>query len=188
MNVPIDISSVILKTERLTLRPWRETDLDDFFAYASMEGVGEMCGWAPHRDKAETMAALQKYIDGKKTFAIVCRDKVIGSLGIENYRESAFPKYKNLKCRELSFVISKDYWGQGLIPEAVREVIRYLFEDIGLDAICCGHFVRNSRSARVQEKCGFHTDSYGVYTPKNGVPEEEKRNILLREEYEAQKT
>ena len=36
MNAPIDISAVVLQTERLTLRPWRETDLEDFYAYASV--------------------------------------------------------------------------------------------------------------------------------------------------------
>ena len=42
-------------------------------------------------------------------------------------------------------MLSKDYWGQGIMPEAVKRVIRYLFEDVGLDAIFCGHFLRNGR-------------------------------------------
>lgn len=40
MNKNIDISNVTLRTERLLLRPWRESDLDDFFEYASVDGVG----------------------------------------------------------------------------------------------------------------------------------------------------
>ena len=48
MNAEIDISNVELKTPRLLLRPWRESDLNDFFAYASVEGVGQMAGWNPH--------------------------------------------------------------------------------------------------------------------------------------------
>ena len=54
MNVPIDISEVILTTERLTLRPWRLSDLDDFFEYASVDGVGQMAGWKPHENKEES--------------------------------------------------------------------------------------------------------------------------------------
>ena len=50
MNVPIDISGVELTTARLTLRPWKQEDLQDFFEYASVEGVGQMAGWLPHRD------------------------------------------------------------------------------------------------------------------------------------------
>ena len=42
MNAEIDISRVILKTERLILRPWRQEDLEDFYAYASEDGVGQI--------------------------------------------------------------------------------------------------------------------------------------------------
>lgn len=49
MNKPIDITDVILTTDRLVLRPWRESDLDDFYEYASVDGVGQMAGWNPHR-------------------------------------------------------------------------------------------------------------------------------------------
>ena len=42
MNPEIDISNVILKTERLLIRPWRQSDLDDFYSYASVDGVGQM--------------------------------------------------------------------------------------------------------------------------------------------------
>lgn len=45
MNPEIDISNVILKTERLLIRPWRQSDLDDFYSYASVDGVGQMAGW-----------------------------------------------------------------------------------------------------------------------------------------------
>ena len=45
MNPEIDISNVILKTERLLIRPWRQSDIDDFYSYASVDGVGQMAGW-----------------------------------------------------------------------------------------------------------------------------------------------
>ena len=44
MNAPIDVTGVELHTQRLTLRPWRQSDLQDFFEYASVEGVGQMAG------------------------------------------------------------------------------------------------------------------------------------------------
>lgn len=44
MNKPIDISTVILQTDRLILRPWQESDLNDFYEYASVDGVGQMAG------------------------------------------------------------------------------------------------------------------------------------------------
>ncbi len=54
MNKEIDISNVTLKTERLLLRPWRLTDLDDFYEYASVDGVGQMAGWIPHENKEKS--------------------------------------------------------------------------------------------------------------------------------------
>ena len=62
MNTPIDISDVILKTERLTLRPWRQSDLDDFFEYASVDGVGQMAGWIPHANREESQVIMNKFI------------------------------------------------------------------------------------------------------------------------------
>ncbi len=50
MNKQIDITNVVLTTTRLTLRPWRESDLNDIYEYASVDGVGQMAGWNPHRN------------------------------------------------------------------------------------------------------------------------------------------
>ena len=44
MNTPIDISNVVLTTERLVLRPWRETDLEDLYEFAKVDGGGQMAG------------------------------------------------------------------------------------------------------------------------------------------------
>ena len=66
MNAEIDISRTILKTERLTLRPWRQEDLDDFFEYASVDGVGQMAGWVPHKSKEESQSILNHFIENKK--------------------------------------------------------------------------------------------------------------------------
>lgn len=155
MNKPIDISAVTLRTRRLTLRPWRETDLEDFYEYARVEGVGQMAGWVPHTSTEDSRTILQSFIAGKKTFAIEYRGKAIGSIGIERYREDNYPELAPLQGRELGYVLSKDYWGQGLMPEAVQAVIGYLFDTEGLDFLLVGHFDWNRQSARVIEKCGF---------------------------------
>ena len=95
------------------------------------------------------------FIDEKKTFAIEYEGKAIGSVGIERYDEEKLPEFQEKAGRELGFVLSKDYWGKGIMPEAVRRIIRYLFDEVGLDFLVCGHYVENERSKRAQEKCGF---------------------------------
>ena len=183
MNTPIDISQTVLHTERLVLRPWRQSDLEDFFAYASVDGVGQMAGWKPHENREESRRILDRFMENKWTFALEYQGRVIGSLGIEKYKEERFPELADKQCREIGFVLSKSYWGQGLMPEAVREVIRYLFEEVGLDIILCGHFLWNRQSGRVQEKCGFQHYAYGRFETRNGTVEEDEINILTKEDW-----
>lgn len=183
MNPEIDISNVILKTERLLSRPWRQSDLDDFYSYASVDGVGQMAGWKPHESKEESKIILDMFITHKKTFALEYQGKVIGSVGIEKYNETHFPEFENKKCREIGYVLSKEYWGQGLMPEALKEVIRFLFENANLDVIFCGHFLWNEQSHRVQEKSGFKHYGFDTYETAFGTTEENEVNILKREDW-----
>ena len=155
MNKQIDITNVVLTTDRLTLRPWRESDLNDFYEYASVDGVGQMAGWNPHRNVEESKMILAHFIKGKHVFALEHQGKVIGSLGVEEYSEENYPELDTLQGREIGYVLSKTYWGQGLMPEAVKAVIDWLFDEIQLDFIIVGHFDRNAQSKRVVEKCGF---------------------------------
>ncbi|MCM1047297.1 MAG: GNAT family N-acetyltransferase [Clostridiales bacterium] len=180
MNKDIDITNVVLHTERLLLRAWQETDLDDFFEYASVDGVGQMAGWLPHKNKEETMQILNMFISEKKTFAIVYDKKVIGSVGIERYNESELPEYSDKMGREIEYVLSKDYWGQGIMTEAVQEVIRWLFDEEKLDFIVCGHFDYNMRSQRVQEKCGFVHYKMNKYETQYGKVEDNWISVLER--------
>lgn len=155
MNASIDISGIVLRTLRLILRPWRQEDLDDFFAYARVDGVGQMAGWLPHENKETTQVILDNFISNKKTFALELDGKVIGSLGIELYKEEEFPELDGLRGRSIGYVLSKDYWGQGLMPEAVKAVQKYLFADVDFDFLVVSHFVWNGQSRRVIQKSGF---------------------------------
>ena len=134
MNAPVDVTGVRIETERLVLRPWRESDLHDLYEYAKVYGVGQMAGWMPHKELKEN-------------------GKVIGSLGLEEMDTD--PVDGEQYGRELGYVLSKDYWGRGLMPEAVQAVIGHCFDVLKLDYVTCGHFHRNDRSRRVIEKTGF---------------------------------
>ena len=155
MNVPIDITGIALTSNRLILRAWQETDLDDFYAYAKVDGVGQMAGWLPNSSIDVSKTILSCFIAHKKVFALEYQGKVIGSLGIEEYKEKVFPELAELKGREIGYVLSKDYWGQGLMPEAVNAVLEWLFLVEKLGFVIVGHFVWNIQSRRVIEKCGF---------------------------------
>lgn len=183
MNVPIDITNVTLKSSRLILRPWRKTDVEDFYEYAHVDGVGQMAGWIPHRNKEESEAILDEFIAGKNELALECDGKVIGSLGIREYKEQVYPELAELRGCEIGYVLSKDYWGQGLMPEAVQTLIRYLFCVLQLDFIMVAHYVYNVQSKRVIEKCGFtYIKTLDLKTRYNTV-EKGKQYILRRADW-----
>ena len=183
MNAPIDITGIRLITDRIVLRPWREDDLEDFFAYARVDGVGQMAGWMPHRDMHESRNILSHFILGKHVFALEYQGKVIGSVGIEAYNEDDHPELDALQGREIGYVLSKDHWGKGLMTEAVHAVIRWLFDEEQLDFLLAGHFDHNLRSGRVIEKCGFRYLRSFPFKTRCGTVENALEYILYRTDY-----
>lgn len=185
MDIQIDISNIVIETERLILKAFTEADLQDFYAYASIPGVGEMAGW-PHHESIETSERiLHSFIEEKEVFAVHHKfdRKVIGSLGLHKSWANEDETYKDLKVKEIGYVLSKDYWGKGLMPEAVNAVIDYGFDILGLDAFTCGHFSENSQSRRVIEKCGFRfTKQSEFYAKQLQRSIEDMKYILLREQ------
>lgn len=142
----------ILETERLFLRPWLLTDLGDLYEYSKDERVCSMSGWKPHTSKNEAIKALEQYITQEYHWAIVLKaeNKVIGAIKLnpDNNRGEYYAK-------AISFVLSPIYWGQGIMTEAAKCVIKYAFEELKIDLLSAFHYSENYRSKRVIEKCGF---------------------------------
>jgi len=143
---------MILETERLILRPWREDDAEDLYIYASDPEVGPPAGWPPHTSVENSREIIRTVLSKPETYAVCLKEngKPIGSIGFHrNDLAEANDEY------ELGYWIGKPYWGQGLIPEASRKMLRYAFEDLNMNRIWCGYYHGNEKSRRVQEKLGF---------------------------------
>ena len=182
MNAKFDLTGLKFETERLILREWKLSDLDDFYEYASVPGVGEMAGWHYHENKEKSLQILEHFIEEKHVFAIVFKEnnKVIGSLGVEPYGlEDKLSEFFNYQGREIGYVLSKDYWGRGLMPEAVKCVIDYLFNELDYDFLLCGHHDKNPQSKRVQEKCGFKPYRKLVFDTRIGTKEPGVLRLLI---------
>lgn len=156
MIAPIDVTSIRIETPRLILRPWRESDPQDFYEYASVDGVGQMAGWLPHKTIERTKTLLESLIREKENLAMELKEtgRVIGSIGVET-RDIPLGIPEHLQGREIGFDMNKDYWGRGLMPEAVQGLLAYCFQSINYDYLTCGHFAWNTQCQRVMEKCGF---------------------------------
>ena len=182
MNANFEIGELVIETERLILRPFKQSDLRDFNEYASVPGVGEMAGWKHHETIEKTQEILDMFIKEDKTFAIVFKknNKVIGSLGVEKYGlDDKLTEFNSYYGREIGYVLSKDYWGKGIMPEAVGAVIKYLFNDLNLDFLTCGYYDFNNQSKRVQEKCGFKPYRKLVMDTRLGTREPGVLNLLI---------
>ena len=182
MNAVFNISHKEIVSERLILRAFTESDLEDFYKYASVNGVGEMAGWKHHKNIQESAEILDRFINEDKTFAICLKEngKVIGSLGVEKYGlEDKLTEFDGYRGRELGFVLSKEYWGKGIMPEAVSAVIDYLFNECDLDFLLCGYYNFNSQSKKVQEKCGFKPYRALTMDTRMGTKEPDTLNLLI---------
>ena len=182
MNADFKINGLTIVSERLILRPFCEADLDDLYEYASVPGVGEMAGWGHHESIEETREILDMFIRENQDFAIVLKEnnKVIGSLGVKKYGlEDKLSEFDGYLGREIGYVLSKDYWGRGIMPEAVGAVIDYLFNFLDWDFLICGYYDFNSQSKRVQEKCGFKPYRKLVMETRLGTSEPGVLNLLI---------
>ena len=146
--------NIMLETERLILRPWKETDAEELYTYASDPEVGPPAGWPPHTSVENSREIIKGVLSRKETYAVCLKDgKPIGSIGL-HLNGSTDMTDRDDEC-ELGYWIAKPFWGQGMIPEAARELLRYAFEQLGMRAVWCGYYEGNDKSRKVQEKLGF---------------------------------
>ena len=146
---------MILKTERLLLRPWENDDAQDLFEYAKDPDVGPAAGWPAHQSVRESRDAIRNVLNGKEAYAVCLKTdgKAIGAIELKLNGHTDMTG-RDDEC-EMGYWIAKMFWGRGMIPEAVRELLRHAFEDIGMTKVWAGYYEGNIKSKRVQEKCGF---------------------------------
>lgn len=144
-----------LETERLILRKMVLNDAEAVFAYASNSEVSRYTLWETHRSIEDSRAflefATQKYENGgEPDWGIVYRGNgcLVGACGLVNW-EAEHAR------AEVGFVLSREYWGRGLISEAVRAILRFGFERMNLNRIEARCIAENAASARVMEKAGM---------------------------------
>ncbi|MDE6713702.1 MAG: GNAT family N-acetyltransferase [Lachnospiraceae bacterium] len=146
---------MVLSTERLTLRRWKEEDAGSLYEYAKDPEVGPIAGWPPHNNIEESLDVIKNVFNGAECYAICEKgsDKAIGAVELKLNGHTDMTE-RDDEC-ELGYWLGKPFWGRGYMPEAVRELIRRGFEDLGMTTIWCGYYDGNQKSKRVQEKVGF---------------------------------
>ena len=148
---------MILETERLTLRPWEESDAEDLYRYASDPAVGPMAGWPVHTSVENSREIIRDVLSANETYAVCLKKdgRPIGSIGLIP------PTQANTAAKatemEVGFWVGVPHWGKGYIPEALREIQLHAFEDLvhllGLsdgadDGVDVGHAVTSQAWSR----------------------------------------
>lgn len=173
-----------METARLILRPWQEADAEALFKYASDPAVGPIAGWPPHVSVEYSLEIIHTVFAAPETYAVVLKEtgEPVGSAGImfgDGMHSAAMQEGE----AEIGYWIGVPYWGRGLIPEAVRCLIRRCFTELGVSAVWCGYYDGNRQSQRVMEKCGlkYHHAETGNVSPLGDVRTEHFMRLTLEE-------
>jgi ribosomal-protein-alanine N-acetyltransferase len=147
-----------LKTNRLKLRAMRMSDARDIYEYSCDPQVARHVLWEAHQNIHQTRAyiryVLRQYRAGTpSSFCIALKDtgKVIGTIGfmwVSNENRSA----------EVGYSLSRTYWNQGIMTEALREVLRFGFDELNLNRIEAQHECDNPASGKVMEHVGMRRE------------------------------
>ena len=177
---------MIILTERLYLRPWREDDAEDLYRYASDPDIGLSSGWQPHTDVENSRKVILEVLSAKETYAVCLKEDClpIGCVCLSFERREKEP-YPDGEC-ELGFWIGKPFWGQHLIPEAATAMLRRAFEELRMDTVWCAYFEGNEKSKRTQERMGFvmHHTNENEAVPMLGEVRTVHYNVMTKERWQ----
>lgn len=160
-----------IETIRLILRRFQIEDTYDMYKnWASDIETLKYLPWGPHSDINVTRRRIISWISNyNKTnvynWAIYLKSiqEVIGSISVEISNE------KEESC-EIGYCIGRAFWGREIVPEALRAVMHYLFNEVGYKKIIARHDVLNRASGRVMQKAGMDFDKiiYNVGRRRDG--------------------
>lgn len=178
---------MILETERLLLRPWEESDAESLYEYAKDPAVGPIAGWPPHKSVEESREIIKNVLSGPESYAVCLKvnGRAIGAIALKLNGHTDMTD-RDDEC-ELGYWLGKPFWGQGLIPEAAKEMIRHGFEELHMRAIWCGYYDGNEKSKRVQEKCGFRyvRTTKDLDVPLMGEKRTGHSSLLTRQQWQS---
>ncbi len=141
----------MLKTERLTIKPFAPEDQADAIELLTNAEIGKTYMLPEFREKEEAIPLFQRLCELSRSEehyqrGIYLEGKLIGFLNdVEISAETI----------EMGYMLHPDYWGRGYATEAFSAVIRELFRR-GFSQVTAGAFAENAASRRVMEKCGMH--------------------------------
>lgn len=157
-----------IETKRLILRPFKLSDAEHMFKnWANDSNVTKYLTWPPHESADLTVKLLTEWIPLYKNadyyqWCIEFKDisQAIGSISVVNISEET-------EAVEIGYCIGKAYWNKGITSEALSALIKFFFDDVGINRIQAHHDVNNPNSGRVMAKCGLKYEGTLIQAARN---------------------
>lgn len=159
-----------IETERLILRKFELTDVEGMYNnFARDEDVTRYITWPAHKNIEETNRIVQEYVkdserDNYYHWCMVLKEtnEVIGSIGAPRM-------FEDLKLFEVGYVMGKSFWGRGIMTEAMKALLRFFFEEVGVNRIEARHDTKNPSSGKVMMKSGMKFEGIIRQSGKNNT-------------------
>lgn len=164
------LGTVVLETERLILRPFKESDAEDMYNnWAGNDKVTKYLTWPTH-ESSDVTRQLVKFWESNNVdlknyqWCIEWKEnhQAIGSIGFVHMDE-------NIEAGEIGYCIGEDYWNKGVASEAFKKMLSFLFEEAGFNRVFAEHDIKNPNSGKVMMKCGLRYEGTLAEAGKNNM-------------------
>ncbi|MGX6971210.1 GNAT family N-acetyltransferase [Vagococcus bubulae] len=157
--------NTIMGTKRCFLRKITLLDVDDMYEYCSNKDVTKYTKFETHESKEETKEAIANiFIPDRLTkwgIELKQTKKLIGTIDWLTINEDS---------ATLGYALSKEYWGQGIMPEVAQRMMQLAFEDLKLKVVYATHHKDNINSGKVMQKIGMNAWGKDYYFNFKGEP------------------
>ncbi len=177
--------TVTIETERLILRRFQVEDAEEMYQnWASDPEVTKFLTWPTHKDASLTRSLLEDWVKRYEELSsynwvmeLKETGEVIGNISVVKLRE-------DIAAADMGYCMGRAWWGMGLMPEALRAVMSYLFTEVGMNRIAACHDVNNPKSGRVMDKAGMRVEGILRAAGKNNIGVcDEVWHAALKEEW-----
>ena len=150
------VGTKTIETDRLILRRFTMEDAEPMFRnWASDERVTKFLIWPPHANIDVTRMVLNEWVnsyanDNYYQWAIELKElrEPIGSISVVHLDD------KTMKAH-IGYCIGADWWHKGIMSEALKAVIDFMFDEVGMQRVEARHDTNNPHSGDVMRKCGM---------------------------------
>jgi len=177
--------TILLETDRLILRPFTMADAEPMYHnWASDPEVTKFLTWPTHSSTQVSEKVLESWCAQNEDlenyqWAIVIKEinEPIGGITVVKLNN-------DIASADIGYCMGQKWWGQEIMPEALKALIDFLFNEVGLNRIAACHDVNNAKSGRVMQKAGMTYEATWRAAGRNNLGlVDEAWYSILKDEY-----